>query len=69
LDEVDLKYRTRDSTLGSLVFSRSKGGEADGEPLPGQQSTNQLYTLPFDVKSIINYKEKVFTSSERKMST
>jgi hypothetical protein len=69
LDEVDLKYRTRDSTLGSLVFSRSKGGEADGEPLPGQQSTNQLYTLLLDAKSIINYKEKVFTSSERKMST
>jgi hypothetical protein len=69
LDEVDLKYGARDSTLGSLVFSRSKGGEADGEPLPGQKSTNQTLYFALDAKSIIKYKEKVFTSSERKVST
>lgn len=33
---VDLKYRDRDITESSFVFSRSKGGKASGEPLLSQ---------------------------------
>ena len=54
MDEVDLKCGTRDSTLGSLVFPRSKGGEADDEPLPG--SLLQPKTLLFDAN--LNTKKK-----------
>jgi len=39
-----LKYGVRDNTSGSLVFSRSKGGGACGNPLP-EQSTNHASNL------------------------
>ena len=40
--EVDLKYGDRDITSGSLVFSRSKGGEAGDEPLPEKFGNHKL---------------------------
>lgn len=47
IDEGDLKNGTDDSTLGSLVFSRSKDGGAGDRPLP-EHSTNQ--TLIFSIR-------------------
>jgi len=48
-----LKNGTDDSTLGSLVFSRSKDGGAGDRPLP-EHSTNQ--TLYFQLGENYNYK-------------